>query len=122
MFRACLSVRAASSPTSAVMPTETSPAHIASLREENKRLHRVVEELSVLNSISGAISSTVSLNEIVEMIVQESVKYFNVEQGAVLLLRDEKDDDPFRTIARKAYSGSGLGALSLWPAAHRLDA
>lgn len=90
------------------MPPETSPADIASLREENKRLRGVVEELSVLNSISGAISSTISLNEIVEMIVQESVKYFNVEQGAVLLLRDEKDDDPFRTIARKASSGSDL--------------
>ena len=79
---------------------------MAELLAENVRLRRAVEELSILNGISGAISSMMSVNSIVEMIVQESVKYLNVEQGAVMLLRNEEDPDPFRTVARKAYSGS----------------
>jgi len=79
---------------------------LSELQVENARLRRAVEELSILNGISGAISSMMSVNSIVEMIVQESVKYLNVEQGAVMLLRNEEDTDPFRTVARKAYSGS----------------
>ena len=88
------------------MSTESSPSTMAELLAENVRLRRAVEELSILNGISGAISSMLSVDSIVEMIVQESIKYLNVEQGAVMLLRNEEDPDPFRTVARKAYSGS----------------
>ncbi len=88
------------------MSEEQLPSTLAELQTENIRLRRAVEELSVLNGISGAISSMMSVDSIVEMIVQESVKYLNVEQGAVMLLRNEEDTDPFRTVARKAYSGS----------------
>jgi PAS domain S-box-containing protein len=90
------------------MTPELKPRTLVELEEENRRLRRAIEELSIINSISGAISSTMSLNSIVEMIVQESVKYLNVEQGAVMLLRNETDADPFRTMARKAYSGSDV--------------
>jgi len=88
------------------MSEEHPPSTLAEFQAENARLRRAVEELSILNGISGAISSMMSVDSIVEMIVQESVKYLNVEQGAVMLLRNEEDTDPFRTVARKAYSGS----------------
>ena len=71
--------------------SEPSEPSLSELQVENARLRRAVEELSVLNGISGAISSMTSVNSIVEMIVQESVKYLNVEQGAVMLLRNEED-------------------------------
>jgi PAS domain S-box-containing protein len=88
------------------MISDSKPRTLPQLEDENRRLRRAVEELSIINSISGAIGSTMSLNSIVELIVQESVKYMDVEQGAVMLLRSEEENDPFRTMARKAYSGS----------------
>lgn len=83
-------------------PTRT----LAELEEENRRLRRAVEELSILNAIGSAIGSTMDLNEVVELIVQESVKNLNVEQAAVMLLQHDQDNDPFRTMARKAHSGT----------------
>jgi sigma-B regulation protein RsbU (phosphoserine phosphatase) len=72
-----------------------------SLQEENKRLKLAVEELSVLNDIATAITSTQSLEQIVDLVVQKCVKHLKVEQGAVMLL-DEKDrDNPFHTMVRK---------------------
>ena len=88
------------------MDIEPKTKSAAELEAENQRLRRAVEELSTLNAIGTAIGSTMSLNSIVELIVQESVKYMDVEQGAVMLLRSEEENDPFRTMARKAYSGS----------------
>lgn len=81
---------------------------LAELEAEIGRLKRAVEELSTLNAISSAISSTLSLNEVVEMIVQESVRAINVEQGAVMLLRQDGDADPFRTMVRKNDTGSNI--------------
>ena len=78
------------------------------LEEENRRLRRAVQELSILNQIGSVIGSTMSLNAIVELVVQESVTQLNVEQGAVMLLQNMEDGDPFRTMARKAYSGSAI--------------
>ena len=92
------------------------------LEAENQRLRRAVEELSTLNAIGTAIGSTMSVNAIVELIVQESVKHLDVEQAAVMLLKHDEDADPFRTMARKAYSGTETRAVPLRPAAHRLDA
>jgi len=74
------------------------------LESENQRLKRSVEELSILNAIGAAIGSTMDLREVVELIVQESVRNLNGEQAAVMLLDQEKGADPFRTMARKAHS------------------
>lgn len=76
--------------------------NISRLQEENRRLRKAVAELSVLNDIATTISSTRTLDEIVESIVQKCVKHLRVEQGAVMLL-DEKDlDSPFHTMVRQA--------------------
>jgi phosphoserine phosphatase RsbU/P len=85
------------------------------LQEENKRLRTAIEELSVLNEISTAISSTQPQEEIIDLIVRKCVKHLKVEQGAVMLL-DEKDiEKPFRTMIRKQDS-----LTSILP--YRLDA
>jgi PAS domain S-box-containing protein len=79
---------------------------LAGLEAENRRLRRAVEELSILNAIGTAIGSTMDLNEVIELIVQESAKHLDVEQASVLLLEQGEVTDPFRTMARKAYSGT----------------
>ena len=75
---------------------------IHQLEEENLRLRRAVEELSVLNEIATAINSTLTLNQIVDLIVEKCVKHLKVEQAAVMLLSEETDDKPFQTIIRRA--------------------
>ncbi len=87
------------------MAASPGPRTLQELQEENSRLRRAVEELSILNAIGSAIGSTMDLNEVVELIVQESVKNLNVEQAAVMLLQQDERSDPFRTMARKAHSG-----------------
>ena len=88
--------------------SDIAPTRVSELEEETKRLRRAVEELSILNAIGSAIGSTMDLNEVVELIVQESVKNLNVEQAAVMLLQQDEMNDPFRTMARKAHSGNDL--------------
>ncbi len=81
---------------------------IKRLEAENERLKRAVEELSILNDVALAVSSTLALNEIVEMIVQKSVKHLRVEQGAVLLIDMQQEQAPLKTMIRRArsdYSG-----------------
>jgi len=75
---------------------------IHQLEQENLRLRRAVEELSVLNEIATAISSTLTLNQIVNLIVEKCVKHLKVEQAAVMLLREETEDKPFQTMIRRA--------------------
>ena len=56
------------------------------LQQENQRLRRALEELSILNEIAVAINSALSLDRILESIVQKCTKHLHVEQVAVLLL------------------------------------
>ena len=72
------------------------------LIEENKRLRKAIEELSVLNEIATAISSTLSLTEIIDLIVWKCIKHLNVEQAAVMLLDENRPDDKLQTMIRKA--------------------
>ncbi len=78
------------------------------LEEENRRLRTAIEELSALNEISTAISSTQPLEQIIDLIVRKCVKNIKVEQGVVMLM-DEKDQNrPFRTMVRKQDSVSSI--------------
>ena len=85
------------------MPTETD-SRIARLEEENKRLRRAVDELSIINEVASAVTSTWSLDEIVNSIVQKCVKHLNVEQGAVLLFDKQEDSTALKTMVRRVDS------------------
>ncbi len=78
------------------------------LTRENQRLHRAVDELSILNEIATAISSTLSLNEIIRLVVQKCVKHLNVEQAAVMILDQQAGDKPFQTMVRQADTTSEI--------------
>jgi phosphoserine phosphatase RsbU/P len=78
--------------------------NVDQLVEENNRLRAAVEELSILNDIATAISSTQSLEKIVDLIVHKCVKHLRVEQGAVMLLNEKDMNKPFHTMIRKQDS------------------
>ncbi len=76
------------------------------LEAENTRLKRAVEELSVLNEVASAVASTLTLDEVVNLIVQKCVKHLRVEQGAVLLFDSQKPEEgaALKTMVRKVES------------------
>ncbi len=78
------------------------------LLEENQRLRAAVEELSALNEIATAITSTQTLEQIVDLIVRKCVKHIKVEQGAVMLLDEKDQNKPFHTMIRKQDSLSNI--------------
>jgi sigma-B regulation protein RsbU (phosphoserine phosphatase) len=84
------------------MKTADVDERIKQLEQENIRLKKGIEELSILNEIALAISSTLSLDKIIELIIRKCVKHFTVEQASVLLLDKEDEDAPFHTMIRRA--------------------
>jgi serine phosphatase RsbU (regulator of sigma subunit) len=78
------------------------------LEDENLRLKNAIEELAIINDISTAINSTLSLEEIIELIIQKCIKHLKVEQGTVTLLEDGGKDNQFKTIMRKADRSTGF--------------
>jgi len=84
------------------------------LSRENLRLQRAVEELGILNEIATAINSTLALEKILDLITQRCVHHLWAEQGAVLLLEEQKAAKPFQTICR-------VGATSHQRLPFRLD-
>ena len=77
------------------------------LMAENARLRLAIEELSILNEVSTAVSSTSSLDATVDLIVQKCVKHLKVEQGALLLFDKLEAGSALKTMVRKVESDSG---------------
>ncbi|MGA7722976.1 MAG: GAF domain-containing SpoIIE family protein phosphatase [Ignavibacteriaceae bacterium] len=74
------------------------------LRGENERLHKSVQELSILNDISVAVSSARNFEEIEHLIVRKCIKYLNVEEGVIMLLEEADDSEKFTTMLRTKNS------------------
>lgn len=68
---------------------------------EIRKLKLAVKELSILNDIATAVSTTHDLNQVIELIVHECVNHLNVEQGAIMLIDQTETDDQFHTIVRE---------------------
>jgi sigma-B regulation protein RsbU (phosphoserine phosphatase) len=77
-------------------------AYTKRLEDENRLLKQAVEELTILNDISRAISSAWSLDDIMELIVRKCIKHFEAEQGSVILLDAAQEEKDFRTMIRRA--------------------
>jgi sigma-B regulation protein RsbU (phosphoserine phosphatase) len=80
-------------------------AQIDAVREENERLKRAVEELSVLNELARAIGASSNSEEIMQTIVQRSLRAVNAEQGVITLV-EQKSADPMKTLIRAMVSSS----------------
>ena len=90
------------------METEIIFKNEEKLIDENRRLRAAVEELSALNEIATAITSTQTVEQIVELIVKKCVKHLKVEQGAVMLLDEKDQSNPFHTMIRRQDSVSNV--------------
>jgi serine phosphatase RsbU (regulator of sigma subunit) len=77
-------------------------SRIRRLEEENRELLVAVEELTILNDISRAISAAWSLDDIMDLIVRKCIKHFKAEQGSVMLHDPKEADNDFRTMIRRA--------------------
>lgn len=91
--------------------SEPGQISLASLERENLQLRRAVEELSILNELSVAISSSRGMEEIIRTIITKSIKAISAEQGVITLV-GEDESDPGRTLIRTMASSSDLEAYS----------
>ena len=77
----------------------------AQLQEENQRLRKAVEELSILNELSRVISSTMNLDTVIETVVKRSVRAVHGQQGMITLV-DEAAPTEMKTLIRAQNSTS----------------
>ncbi len=81
------------------------------LENENVRLRQSLQELSILNEIATAISSTMELNKLTDLMLQKCIKHLNAEQGSIMLLNESDLLNPFHTMIRKADQSDTKHAL-----------
>ncbi|MFQ5798248.1 MAG: PP2C family protein-serine/threonine phosphatase [Bacteroidota bacterium] len=79
--------------------------NIKLLQEENSRLKRAVEELSVLNDLARAIGSITDANKVMEAVIKRSIKAIGAEQGVITLV-EEDPGTPMRTLVRSITSSA----------------
>ncbi|HTK83193.1 MAG TPA: GAF domain-containing SpoIIE family protein phosphatase [Bacteroidota bacterium] len=72
---------------------------LAQLQEENQRLRKAVEELSILNELARVISSTMNLDSVIENVVKRSVRAVHGQQGMITLV-DEQAPTEMKTLIR----------------------
>lgn len=75
------------------------------LQEENARLKRAVEELSVLNDLARAIGSITDSNKVMETVIKRSLKAIGAEQGVITLV-EEDAGQPMKTLVRSMTSSA----------------
>jgi sigma-B regulation protein RsbU (phosphoserine phosphatase) len=75
------------------------------LLEENLRLRRAVEELSVLNDLGRAIGASLNSQEIMQTIIHRSLRALHAEQGVITLV-DQEPDQPLKTLVRSMVSSA----------------
>lgn len=79
---------------------------LKTLQEENQRLKRAVEELSILNDLARAIGASLNTQEIIKTIVRRSLRAMNAEQGVITLV-DEQQQGTMKTLVRTMVSSTG---------------
>jgi signal transduction histidine kinase/DNA-binding response OmpR family regulator len=78
---------------------------IKELEAEISRLKSAVMELKVLNEIAISSGKATDIDQILNLIVQKSVKAIKAEQGSLLLVTPNKEE-PFKTIIRQDDTSS----------------
>src|ERR1051326_7090272 len=72
---------------------------LVQLQEENQRLRKAVDELSILNDLARVISSTMSLDAVIENVVKRAVRAVHGQQGMITLV-DEVAPMEMKTLIR----------------------
>jgi len=84
------------------MPPSQDPS-LRLLEEENKRLKRAVDELSILNDLARAIGASLNTQEIIQTIVRRSLRAISAEQGVITLV-EEQSNQSMKTLVRTMVS------------------
>ena len=71
------------------------------LEEENQRLKRAVQELSVLNELASDIGASLDSEHIMSTIIRRSLRSVRAEQGVISLV-DRDSGDEMKTLVRTA--------------------
>jgi serine phosphatase RsbU (regulator of sigma subunit) len=82
------------------------------LQDENKRLRQAVDELSILNDLARVISSTMSVEAVIENVVKRSVRAVHGQQGMINLV-NEAEPTVMKTLIRAQDSTASLPQLHL---------
>jgi phosphoserine phosphatase RsbU/P len=78
---------------------------LSNLQEENQRLRKAVDELSTLNELARVISSTTSLEAVIENVIKRSLRAVHAEQGMITLV-DESTPTAMKTLIRTMDSST----------------
>ena len=81
------------------MATGETTTLVQRLEEENQRLRKAIDELSILNDLARVIGSTMSLDVVIENIVKRSIGAIHSEQGVITLV-DQQSHDTAKTLVR----------------------
>jgi sigma-B regulation protein RsbU (phosphoserine phosphatase) len=80
---------------------------VVHLENEVRRLKSAVEELIVLNDLAVAAGKTLEVQDMLDIIVEKSIKAVKAEQGSILLVTEEKES-PLKTLIRQADQRSRM--------------
>jgi phosphoserine phosphatase RsbU/P len=80
---------------------------LSALQDQNLRLQRAVEELSVLNELALDIGSTLDLDRIMRRIVQRALRVSRAEEGVITIVDDAASEPCLRTIVRTRSGDAG---------------
>ena len=89
-------------------PSANDEVSIRALEEENRRLKRAVEELSVLNDLARAIGASLNTEEIIQTIIRRSLRASSAEQGVITLIEEESNQS-MKTLVRTMVSSREQG-------------
>lgn len=84
---------------------------LTALESENQRLQRAVEELSLLNDLARVIGGSLNTSEIMNTIINRSVRVVGAQQGTITLLKSDHQAAN-KTLVRAMASTAG-GAFHL---------
>ena len=79
---------------------KTDMRYVRQLEKEVQRLRIAVDELIVLNDLAVAASSSMDVKQMLDIIIQKSMKAVKAEQGSISLVT-EQEEIPFRTLVRQ---------------------
>lgn len=79
---------------------------MSGLRDENRRLRRAVDELSILNELASTIGALNDFEDVVRKIINRSIRATDAEQGVITLV-EEQPEQPARTLVRTTISSAG---------------
>ncbi len=69
------------------------------LEDENQRLRRAVEELTILNDLARAIGASLNSQEIINTIIRRSLRALDAEQGVITMVHGQ-GSEPTKTLIR----------------------